>query len=375
MTSAQKAQQFYDEAKRHLRQLAGVSGPRPQRGYFPSRNYTPGGAAKQDSTRPGTFNVQYGMEPSDADVQAFIRSMGGNPFAEKAQGRSAGRSNSTPSAGGTAPAPAQGESIRALIERLAGDFKSQQDAANAANEARYGEVKQSNTDLYGRVMGEVDNWGNVQSQLNEERAKASMGNIRANLASRGLTSSTVGEAFQARNDRDLALEQQALSEAKSARRLGYDIDLTNNANAFIERRTDRAPDNSALLALAAKLGEAEAYQQGQQSANANRRQTRGRSRQIPYTGGGVSPAYAAMLGNQIQGNFLGQLGGAMGMMRPISYGPAYTSNRYPTRRTPEEYAAIQGGGGMQGQQMLPTYFRPQPQLELPGGPPQIPYYA
>jgi len=169
-------------------------------------------------------------------------------------------------------------------------------------------------------------------------AKESMGNIRGNLAARGLTDSTIGDAFQARNDRDLALTQQDLSERKSARRLGYDIDLTNNANAFIERRTDRGPDNTALLALSAKLGEAEAYRKGKMeaAAAAQRRGTRsrGRSNQPPYLGPqGIHPALAAMLATGMQQNFLGGLGGAMGMMGRGGGGPAYISNRYPTKRS------------------------------------------
>lgn len=335
MTNAQKAQQFYEEAKRHLSMLAGVNGSRPQRGYFPGRGSTAGGMVPDNQMRPGTFNVKFGQAPSDADVQAFIRSMGGNPYANGAQGRSPERSNSTPSAGGTAPAPAEGESIRALIERLSGDFKKQQDAANAANEARYQEVKGSNADLYNRVMGEVDNWGGVQSQLNQEKAKESINNIRANLASRGLTDSTIGEAFAARNARDLALTQQDLSERKSDRRVGYDVNLTNNANNFIERRTDKGPDNSALLALSARLGEAEAYQKGMRQAAAMNRQSRPEQPQQPQYmgGGGVAPEYAMMLANQMQGNYWGQMGAGMGQMIPYM---AYTSNRYPTVRQPSE---------------------------------------
>lgn len=345
MTKAQKAQQLYDQARKHLRQLAGVSGGRKQWHYSPPNAYVNGDQAPAQA-RPGMFNVQYGVEPSPAEIQAYIRHVGGDRSAKKAQGSSVGKSNSTPSAGGTAPAPGEGESIRELIAKMAADVKAQQDAANAANEARYGEVKGSNEALYGRVMGEVDNWGGVQSQLNEERARQSMGNIRGNLASRGLTDSTIGDAFQARNDRDLALTQQDLSERKSARSLGYDIDLTNNANAFIERRTDRAPDNSALLALSAKLGEAEALERGRTgvSQQSQQRGTTGRNRRQPsYLGPqGVSPAYAGMLANQIQGNFAGQLGNAMGMIpRYGGGGPGIVSNRYPTRRSPEEYAAVE----------------------------------
>jgi hypothetical protein len=343
-----KAQQFYEEAKRQLRKIQGVDGPRKQSpGFTDRRSYTSGGQARNEESRPGTYNARFGYDPTDADVQDFIRSMGGNPFAKKAQGRSAGRSNSTPPAGGTAPAPAQGESIRALIERMAADVKSQQDKANAANEARYAEVKGSNQELYGRVMGEVDNWGGVQQQLNEEQSRESMGRIRGNLASRGLTDSTIGDAFQARSDRDLALTQQDLSEKKSARRLGYDIDLTNNANAFIERRTDRAPDNSALLALSAKLGEAEAYERGRQMTAGQQRpldRNRGRSQQIPYLGGGgVSPAYANILASGMQQNFLGGISQGMGYLNNFNnlnnYKPAWTSNAYPHRRGEGQLAA------------------------------------
>lgn len=369
MTKAQRAQQLYDEARNHLRQLAGVSGGRKQWHYTPPNSYANGDQGPQ-TARPGMFNVQYGVEPSPADIQAYIRSMGGDRSAKKAPGRSAG-ANSAPSIGGTAPAPGSGDSIQELIAKMAADQKSQQDAANNgpdANIPRYKEVKASNAALYGRVMGEVDNWGNVQRQENVDRARESMGNIRGNLASRGLTDSTIGDAFQARSDKNLAMEQQALSEAKSARRLGYDINLTNDANAFIERRTDRAPDNSALLALSAKLGEAEAYNRGQATAQQRGGRT-GSSQQPSYLGPqGVSPAYAGMLAQNLYSNYAGQMNNAAGMLP--QYGGGYnTSNRYPTRRGSRQaqgamniatpyIPAIGGGIGGAFGAMVPRMFQP-----------------
>lgn len=359
---------MYDEARNHLRQLAGVSGGRKQWHYTPPNSYANGDQGPQ-TARPGMFNVQYGVEPSPAEIQAYIRYMGGDRSAKKAPGRSAG-ANSAPSIGGTAPAPGSDTSIRDLIAKMAADQKSQQDAANAANEARYGEVKGSNAALYGRVMGEVDNWGNVQRQENIDRARESMGNIRGNLASRGLTDSTIGDAFQARSDKNLAMEQQALSEAKSARRLGYDINLTNDANAFIERRTDRAPDNSALLALSAKLGEAEAYNRGQATAQQRGGRT-GVQQQPSYLGGpqGVSPAYAAMLTQNVYGNYAGQMNNAAGMLPQYGSGGYITSNRYPTPRGSRQaqgamkiatpyIPAIGGGIGGAFGAMIPRMFQP-----------------
>ncbi len=186
---------------------------------------------------------------------------------------------------------------------------------------------------------------------------------------------------------NLALTQQDLSERKSARRLGYDIDLTNNANSFIERRTDRGPDNTALLALSAKLGEAEAYRKGKsEAASAAQRRgsrSRGRSNQPSYLGPqGVSPAYAAMLAQQMYGNYAGQMNNAAAMTGVRNYGPHIGSNRYPTQRTPEQYADIQNQQNERmmwesGRRMLPTYQQPVSPLRIPGGPPQGmgPYYA
>lgn len=335
MTKAQKAQRDYEAARAHLRKLAGVGNGRRQWHSTPANSYYNGD--QSSNTRPGMFDVEYGVDPSPAKIQEYLKYLGKGQSAKSA---AKPKANSTPPAGGSAPASAQGESIRSLLEKLALDQQYQQDAANAANEGRYQEVRGAQDALYGRAMGEVDNWGGVQSQLNEDKARESMGNIRGNLASRGLTDSSIGEAFQARSDRDLRLQQMALSEAKSARRLGYDIDLTKDANAFTERRVDRAPDNSALLALSAKLGEAEAYRRGQTASGQRGQQTaRPQQSRLPQYGG-VSPAYAQMLANNMQNSVSGQFNSVMGnYFKPLQYQPSWTSNAFPHRKGESQDAA------------------------------------
>lgn len=213
------------------------------------------------------------------------------------------------------------------------DAQYKENEANRQNQLRYDQVLQSQDALYGRTMGEVDNWGNVQRQLNDEKAAETLSSIKADMAARGIANSNVTPAFQQRNARDLALTQQDLSERKSARRIGYDTALTQDQNAFIERRNDIGPDQNALLQLAMEYGRSGngtgTLPQVQQQATTKPRYQP--MRDVPMAGG-VSPYQAQMMASQMQGNFLGQLGGAAGMMNTGPRGPAYTSNRYPTPR-------------------------------------------
>jgi len=142
----------------------------------------------------------------------------------------------------------------------------------------------------------------------------------------------VTPAFQQRNARDLALTQQDLSERKSARQIGYDTALTQDQNAFIERRNDVGPDQNALLQLALQYGQSGNGTGALPQAPATQQSQPQYKPPQQFQGGGVSAPYAGMMANQMQSNFLGQLGGAMNFGSPMNYGPAYTSNRYPTRR-------------------------------------------
>ncbi len=373
-----KSRELYLLRKRQLQQAAGTnkmgSSPYYQGGTGPSGHDAGGMPIGPRPNFAGEYNVKYGVDPSPADVAAYVESTGGDPYAAKLKkvmersksdkSREALRQRLQQSAG------AQTSSQQSVVDQMLGDVKSKIDEANAANDFRYEEVKGNNEALYGRVMGEVDNWGGVQSQLNEERAKESLSEQKAYLAARGLSNSNVLPAFQARNDRDLALTQQDLSERKSARQLGYDIDLTNNSNAFIERRNDIAPDMAPYYNIAMQYAKSGA---GQQAAPLPG------SRQ-PKRGGRRPSAVNALLASRRGAQLQASVGNAYsGALTPPAYytGPAYASNRYPTRRSPEEYAAVAASRNVPGRQLLPTYQRPTSPLQLPGGPPQGmgPYYA
>ena len=335
----------YAQAREALFRLKGVSPDgtgRRQWGAFTDRsNYTAGGQARDKSQRPGFYDTKYGIAPTDAEVQAFWRANGGG-MANQRRGApptgSAPAGAATATAAGTA-APADGSSYTAILQQLAAAEQKALDDANAANEARFTRIDQSKGDLYGRVMGEVDNWGNVQSQLNAENAQRQIDAAKANAAERGLANSNVVQADTNQINRNLGLIQQDLSERKSDRRIGYDVNLTNDRDAFVERKYDNAPDQRDLMAIYAKLGEAEAMNKARTEAAANTAgRTPTKSRRLPQiqSTGGVSPAYAQMLASQMQGNFMGGIMGSMAWLNNLNnirnYGPSWTSNAYPHHR-------------------------------------------
>jgi hypothetical protein len=356
MTSAQikrlqdESRERFRLAKRRLQSAAGTENGYTSRnkGFTDRSSYTSGGLARGE--RPmfeGEFNVRAGRDPTDAEVMAYIEATGGDPAAKKIQqmmersksdkSREALRQRLQGQAG-----TQQGSS---LVDQMLASAKSAVDQANAANDARYGEVKDSNTALYGRVMDKVGDWGGVQSKLNEERAAESLSNQKAYLASRGLANSNVLPAFQTRNDRDLALTQQDLSEKKSAREIAYDIDLTNNANAFIERRNDIAPDLAPYYQIAMEHAKSGAGQAPVEAATGKAKLKRRGG------GGGIGSPMNALLASRRGAQLQASLGGVYGYgtanqmvsqgnqlaqtaaygNAPVNYGPSYYSNAFPHR--------------------------------------------
>ncbi len=340
----------FTQARDALMRLKGADGGRRQWGAFTDRSsYDAGGLARAKNSRPGFFDTQYGVAPNDAEAMEFWKAMGGGPK----QPRPVAPAKTSPSdlfaayaaeprpAAAPAAQGAPGSRYASLVRELAAAEQRKVDEANAANEARFARIDQSKGDLYGRVMGEVDNWGNVQSQLNQETTQRQIDQITADMAERGLANSNAPAAAKMQAQRNLALVQQDLSERKSDRRIGYDVNLTNDRDAFVERKYDNAPDSRDLMAIYAKLGEAEAMDRARAEAAARSRSSGGRrrsGRRLPpiQSGGGVSPAYAQMLAASTQGNFLGGIAGGMNFLRNFNnlnnYRPAWTSNAYPYRR-------------------------------------------
>ena len=297
----------------------------------------------------GGMRLKYGRSPSEKDVDNFIRKTGGNPFAGGGGANGGGnRQSITPNAQQNGQRPGRRGDLQSMVQNLSPsdlmllDAQYQQEQAKKANLDRYDEVKGMRQALLERNMGRVKNFGAAAKADLEERAAESMGAQRANLAARGLGSTTIGEAFKQRNDRDLAREQQRLSEMVDDRSARYDQSMTGDLAAFIERRNDTGPDFGQMMQMMQMLGRSGNgfgfgdQQNGQQSGpQVIRRELNGQRQQggggmlrpgMPTAFGPLQRASFNMFGRQpIQTQLPMALHGWQ-KLAPIG------SNRYPERR-------------------------------------------
>ena len=365
----------YEQAKQQLRQLAGNYS-----GHGASRQMDPLGLSlsapmgtpgyQQGSTLPGAINLRSNMDPTDEQIKAYMKLMGGSD--QQAQQPAATANQGA--------APAADNSIASLMAQISQQYQKQMDAANAANEARYSEIKGNKQAQANRVMNEVGNWGNFQKAMNDEKAKETLGNIQANLASRGLGNTTIGDSFRQRNARDLQLTNQDLSERKSDRYVNYDNALSNDYNAFIERKTDKAPEYGQMQALLAKLGEAQAYQQ---AAAARQQQQQASVAAVPQDGGqgmGMgAPSQAAWnhAGRQAQAMQQQFMGGFFNRGTPTMQ-LGISSNAYPHKSAPSDVTAAENEDWLRhlrGRQFIQAPTQRPPSQLVPYGPSQSRMYA
>lgn len=231
----------------------------------------------------GGIATEYGQDPTQAQLLDWAQTVGQtDPAVASVLGASRGRqqggsqssSGSMIGQGGDYGAPSTGNPY---LDNLLAQMDQARNDAFITNDQRERNIDDQNLErqkqayealdaLRSRVMGEVDNWGGVQEKLNQERSDSAMAAVRANLAARGLDSSSREAAYALRAARDLGLVQQDLSEKKSNRKIGYDTQLTDNLvqtnarlagdrAAFLERPSDNAPDLGMIAQLALQAGE------------------------------------------------------------------------------------------------------------------------
>ncbi len=382
----QLAANYKQDVKKHLDQLRGADGSRSMasQGFTPREWKNPQAQDRYEENirRMGGTSYQYGTPATAADVRDFIAQTGGNPFMKQLSDRNkqtklnADRNSSFRNAKGRATREAkkmlsdlrkqykQEDKARKEqskeYERFVNDTQAAWEEARNENLRRYHEIDQGYQDRYDRNMERVGNWGIAAAQDTNERFDEALGAQKADLASRGFGSSTMGAANIGRNARDRDRELQRISEARDSRAAMYDQQLSADRLKFQERREDTYPDQIQLAALAAKYGQSNAgqgfggdrpmpseaelidelmnrYGHGQQQQQGYQPQTPQR-----YAGGmgGVTARGAA----GIQRAMSSQLGGMYGAgMYALSGGiqPDYlTSNRYPEvhQRDPREMA-------------------------------------
>lgn len=220
-------------------------------------------AAFEQFARGGAFNMQYGEMPNEADLQRWVnKALGRNPAAAQ-QGLIPGRDSGPgaipgqvglPGPIGQAGAGGLGLNDGQLSALISLSMMADDEARNAAVKKRENEIRTGMDDLYGRVMGRVDNYNKAEAERIESQAKSQKRSHEARNAARGLSNATIDGAFAQKVDRDRDFRLQDLSEDTDERAIRHDIDLTRDKNDFVEGITDRIPDTSQLIAALQSLG-------------------------------------------------------------------------------------------------------------------------
>lgn len=332
---------------------------------------------------------QSGVMPNEKQISDYVESQPEYQRAVAAiknAGSRSGQVSSKPgeySPGYAPPQPAGPSPAMAMFNDYFGTLKGDWRAARDANLARYDEG-------HGELSGARDyrqqlyqNFGVAAQQDIDERLQENLKSIKADAARRGLANSNVPDAYEMRAARDTAREQQRVREMRDSRLADAYAQDTGNLVGFIERREDPYPDVNQALQLGIQLAESEANRAAQAQRAAELAQqfrgTGGRGRSdvrlppIPGPQGGVMPMFLNGTPMQMAN---GYFGGGYAQ-------PGIRSNRGVEKRSPEEYAAAKAQrkagrnipAPWHGRQILPTYQRPVPPLQIPYGPPQGPVYA
>jgi hypothetical protein len=336
----------YKEAQEALREMAGVYEYRARmRVPTGAGRYTAGQAelmnagayGRKKKQDPNRFDLMRGQEPSDADIRRFMK-MHTTRSAEKAQGRSA------QAAGATAPAPGPGGTQSAILAKMLADQKAKLDESNRQNQLRYDQGLGELSTLRDRNQQRVGNWGHLREMQNREQANANLKAVEANLANRGLGNSTLTDAFRLRNERDLSMLNQDVSERRDDRMSRYDTSDTGSLVGFVERRNDIPPNEQSFLELARELGKAQAMEAEAAKRAAEQPLTRTDQPQRRIAGpGGLSAKAAQRMQEGMQG------------ANPFGAAMSYFANNQPYRWGGIN-AQYTPRNGMSGQQHADAWY-------------------
>lgn len=147
------------------------------------------------------------------------------------------------------------------MDPLSYTFQRNYDAANQANELRYGDIVGGLTGIYDRNMARINSLGSQERADINRRADQNKQAALSNLTSRGLGGTTVRDsvANKAEEDRNRALRQ--MQDQETRQRIGADSAMAGDVFRFMERRNDAAPDLNQLASLNQALGASGMYGQ------------------------------------------------------------------------------------------------------------------
>lgn len=369
---AVRAQQYQEALRRQLNRQLNVGG-KNNGPWMGGVDWTPDG--RNNANDPRSTQLRMGEAVTEAQLKEVMRKSGGNPYLKQLQElekRAKQNSISTLPQSRSVSRQANANINNLLMLAAAQEADNKLAEANAANQARYDQGLGELGDLRSRNSERVQNFGKAAKADLEERFSQNLANVTANLSSRGLGNSTILPAFEAKNARDLAREQQRLSEMVDDRASRYDTSDTNNLVGFVERRDDIGPDLSAINELALRMGQSGMMGGGdfmggeaQQPAAPTEQTLESIGYQRPRMGLNVPYAMSSHTAPRIQAavgqpyGSLQQLMNPVGVLQGVMNGVAslagatgrpLVSNSYPIKRTPLQYAAIQSGSQAKAQQ-------------------------
>lgn len=211
--------------------------------------------ANDPGYRPQGLALPWGETANETQLDQFIAQQKGrrgpNRGLAPAQQVTTRRRDDVMRAAGTK----EKQDAETALEKFFREAEEKIEEANDANKKRRDQILSDLDARYSRVMDRIQNFGHAARADLQERAAEAMGNIHANLSARGLGNSTVLAAFMQRNARDLAREQQRLSETVDTRAMNADMQMTSDKAGFMERIEENAPDWGQIQEMAMRYGQ------------------------------------------------------------------------------------------------------------------------
>lgn len=246
--------EWYNQIKRQLMEMANVN-PGDYDPQFGNHAGALGNPPEpiQITGRGGGVSqvkVQRGKHPSDSDVAAYAKSLGGNPYSKSAYG---GRGASASKSAVTSSRKNAPNLPKGTRQRFQDEVMARIEEANAANLERYEEAKQGYQDRMDRNMGLLAGQGEYEDALAVREAGEQAGRIRSGLAGRGRGSRAY--AYDARIAEGLGMRRAKNRQDTAKMMVNADQSMSEDLLQFIERRTDQAPDYRHAMQSIQQMGE------------------------------------------------------------------------------------------------------------------------
>lgn len=275
---------------------------------------------------PGTSAVTTGAQGVSAIQQAINQSPAGGSMMGASWGNAVPASGVA--GGGTGPVGSLSGGGSTDVNAMLADYKAQQAAANAANEARYQDIlgqRNAGKGEYNALLDQMSGQSRADA-LQRSREQAESGAM--DIAQRG-GGGLAAQAARVMANRAGEEEVRRIDDATRQQRLGVNMGVDESKWGFMERKTEAGPDN-AYLSLAERLGSAQAGGSGTMQAQLApiASQTNG-IRSSGLVQGGSSPINNITASDVFKPAYM-----ASGMAKTSSFGKPTTSFGTPNTAKP-----------------------------------------